>query len=435
MKKIFYFILMPIFLFINTNILYSAEKTNIGSPVAVQSKEDKRLAEAVLSNDLKTIMNIIDNGRNIEYTIYGGMTPLMLAAENSSFETVKLLIDKGANVNAYNTYLNPGIQCKCPQQNYNNVSYDKNDYDPGHNKTVLMYAMNNKDLKVAELLLDKGANINAKDLLRKTVLMYAVDKNNLQMVKLLIDRGANTNAEDSRRENVLFYALAKNNLQIMELLIDRGANINAKDRYPNVKIKYLNDNETVLMKALSSGNLKMAKLLIDKGAIISDRYTLLISAIESNNLETINFMISKGININETDKCGNTALMKASMLESAEIINFLIDKGANINAADVDGKNALFLAVEKSRGIKTLETIKLLVARGVNINWTDKNGETVLFYALRNEYGFPFLQYFIVDKKMDVTVKNKSNQTPLMVATQYENAKAVELIKKTTGAK
>jgi len=433
MKKILCFIFVSAFLFATAPVL-QAYKTHL--PVAhnnttVADKDQKYVpfVAAVLANDLKKIKQLIGDGADVNWTINGGMTVLMFAAERSSFETVKLLIEKGADVNAVNTYFYNGPRVKCFQP------WVKNDYHDGHNKTALFYALNNPDLKVTELLLDKGANINAKDISGETVLMYAIDdKNRPQIIKLLIAKGANINAKD-----------IKGSPQMIKLLIDRGANVNAKNNF----------NVTVLMKALHKGDLQTVKLLTDKGASINNAdNSLLASAIFSENTDVINFILSKGVNINETNKYGETALMDASKMGYTEIVKLLIEKGANINAVNAENKNALLFAVEAFNNpilegfngstqqeydefyrqtmdkinAQKFETSKILISNGININLTDNNGENVLFYASRNKRGFVFLQYFIIDKKMNATVKNKYNQTPLMVAIQGNNTKAVEIL-------
>lgn len=82
-----------------------------------------------------------------------GWTPLMIAAYNHSLESVDLLIKKGADVNA---------------QNYNLTS-------------VLMYAKSNSlisnSFKIIEKLIENGANIYLKDIYGKNVIDWVKNEN------------------------------------------------------------------------------------------------------------------------------------------------------------------------------------------------------------------------------------------------------------------
>ncbi|KAF0188359.1 MAG: Ankyrin, partial [bacterium] len=110
-----------------------------------------------------------------------GDLPLLHQASNENFETVKLLLDKGANPNTEN----------------NNSTLP----------SPLMVAVNAEHTEIVKILLDKGANPNIKDSEGNTPLMQAVSNGNEEIAKLLIGKGADVNAKANDGESVL--AIAK----------------------------------------------------------------------------------------------------------------------------------------------------------------------------------------------------------------------------------
>jgi ankyrin repeat protein len=187
---------------------------------------DAKLIDAVRSNDLNQVRTLLNNGANPNAS--GGMTALMYAAQNGHLETAKLLIDKGADVNA-------------------------KDYG----MTALMYAAQNGHLEIANLLIDEGADVNAQERDEgMTALMCAAQNGHLKTAKLLIYKGADVNAQDDDGMTALMYAAQNGHLEIAKLLIDKGADVNAQDRI----------GMTALMYASKEGNLEVVKTLIENGA-------------------------------------------------------------------------------------------------------------------------------------------------------------------------
>ena len=113
---------------------------------------------------------------------------------------------------------------------------------------------------VAELLLDRGANIEAV-YLGYGPLHAAVDSGSVAMVELLLDRGANIEAEDGISGNrPLHAAVDSGSVAMVELLLDRGANIEA---VPGGLGLFGN---RPLHAAARSGSVAMVELLLDRGA-------------------------------------------------------------------------------------------------------------------------------------------------------------------------
>ena len=110
---------------------------------------------------------------------------------DSPIAVLKLLLDKGADVNRGDEY----------------------------GTTPLIAAAQMGDCEVAKLLLDRGANIEKANDNWRAPLMTAVDANNKEMVKLLIERGADIIHGDGTT-NVMGLALEKGHHEVMRMLFN-----------------------------------------------------------------------------------------------------------------------------------------------------------------------------------------------------------------------
>lgn len=144
-------------------------------------------------------------------------------------DRVKLLIEKGANVDA--------VYCN-----------DDSGTAPWFKETrsALMLAASNYNTDTVKLLIENGANVNAANPRGETALMNAAGVfGSTDIVKLLIEEGANVNAVDCNGFTALMLAVSfypiSDNIDRVKLLIDNGAFINVKNKYGNTALSYVID--------------------------------------------------------------------------------------------------------------------------------------------------------------------------------------------------
>jgi len=89
--------------------------------------------------------------------------------------------------------------------------------------TLLHIAVRNKRTEIAQLLIDKGADVNAKDNRGRAPVHLAVEFGQKAIVEALIAKGADLNIIDGRADNALTLARKNNQKEIAELLIKNGA--------------------------------------------------------------------------------------------------------------------------------------------------------------------------------------------------------------------
>jgi ankyrin repeat protein len=128
-------------------------------------------------------------------------------------------------------------------------------------RTCLMTAALHGHLDICRLLIEKGAQVKAKDRSGYTPLHYAAEKGRIEIVRLLCDLGADVEAritEWPRGSRPLHMAAAYSHISIMKELIEvRNADINVRD----------DDGDTVLFIARRHGKANIIAYLISCGAI------------------------------------------------------------------------------------------------------------------------------------------------------------------------
>lgn len=164
-----------------------------------------------------------------------GMTAVMFAAWIGDSQTVRLLADAGADVNAKST----------------------------SGATPLMYAAMSGDVQSLRLLLAKGANPNLREQSGgMTALMYAVRKGDPQAVRLLTQEGSSDlTLRNQAGDTALLLATKKGSWQVVAALLPANPGLEDPDRF----------GQTPLMNAARTGNLGILLRLLDKGASVNAR--------------------------------------------------------------------------------------------------------------------------------------------------------------------
>ena len=158
-----------------------------------------------------------------------------------------------------------------------------------HKETPLMLAVNERDYYLVEFLLEKGANLNARDWDGQTALHKSSWLNgDLDILELLIEYGANVDAIDKHRRTPLMIAAGVNRTDIVKFLIGHGANVNARND---------NGSTALIIAATHDGNLKTVKYLVN--------------------------WANADITIHDND--GETALMIATQKELDDIAKFMMN--------------------------------------------------------------------------------------------------------------
>ncbi len=286
-------------------LLRSGVKVAVGHLISAVKVGYTRLAEL-----------IIDEGIDVNARGEDGSTALHVASGWGRIDIAKLLLAKGADVNA------------------RTVSQWS---DSG--STPLHWAARRGRCDIAGLLLAQRANVNAKDSEGRTPLHVAAKGCHCEVAKLLIDEGADVNTRDTDGESPLYTAVASGDGRMTQLLIDAGADIKDKG----------SRGQPLLHTAISSLNSfvrsDVVAPLLAAGADVNARalsdFTALHCAARDGHIRAAELLLAHGADVNARTVSGQTPLHFAVRRGHDDIVALLAEKGADVRAQDRSGKTPL----------------------------------------------------------------------------------------------
>ena len=336
--------------------------------------------------------------------------PLCRAAQYGDLAQVKTLLSGGANPNVLDDQgETPIMKAALAHSRYLPDGATKIDRDyPG----------------VVELLLDKGAEVDARDNSGRTALAMAVDGSASEyrvigadeaIARLLIARGADVNAQDQLGWSPLLKVL---NLwaeqpALTNFLLAKGASVNAR----------LKDGGTGLMLAARLGKDERIPLLLAKGADVNTQdkagttALMIASAVrwEEQALKMMKVMIAKGANLNLTDSKGWTAADRAAQAGYLDRAKLLLASGTKITDRRAFLKRAQNYALWRAIAGGEVSAAKALLEQGTDPNFRDDQGQTLLTIAANEEYSAG-KAILLLDHGALANLANSSGDTPLMIA-------------------
>ena len=270
--------------------------------------------------------------------------------------------------------------------------------------TPLHWAARGNALKTARLLVERGADIHAKDdVAGRTPLYFAAIWNAFETARFLFVRGADVNAKSTMYgETPLHSAAMGNAVKVARFLVEQGAHIHEKDK---------NGRTPVLWAAF--GAPETFHWLVDRGADFQAKDKTwgnhaLHYAARANAPEIAGWLIERRVDVNVRNKSGRTPLHHAALKRAPETARLLIKHGAKLNATNSEGRTPLHDASE----FDAIDVARLLVKHGADIHAkASKDGNTALHYAAR--LYDPDIARLLIEGRADVNVRNKKGWSPL----------------------
>jgi ankyrin repeat protein len=359
------------------------EKVDVNAPDA---QGTPALHAAVRLDDLELARTLLTAGADAKLPNRHGVRPFALAVGNGSPGMMRLLLDAGADPNAS---------------------------DPA-GEPMLLIAARVGVVEAVQLLLDRGAAVDATDTaFKQTPLMVAVRENHPTIVRLLIDAGANVNAR-TRTGQTPNWVLPNSVPGFGHGVgIVRGGLPQRGSRQP------IPGAMSPLLYAARDGRLEVARLLVTAGADVNqtdaNEITPLISAIVNNRPDVARFLMEHGADIHAADWYGRTPLWAA-----VETRNMDVDNATFVNSIDREPfldliKTLLARGVDPNVRTKEVPPIRRQFLRTTgSLEWVDFTGMTPFLYAARA--GDVTVMRLLLEHKADPHIPTFAGTTPLMAA-------------------
>lgn len=427
------------------------------------------LFSAVKINKFSRVKMLCQKGADVNQIDENNFTPLQYATFSDYLEMTNYLLNRGANIkdssnvgSSFNTALYKNrefiIQLFLKQQPGTIISLlnskpypliaailgdhpimvelvlylGANPYEAGNSGTGLHLAVRLGNPDIVKILLRyqkeldrtldaekiEGAHLRASlvksNLNGATALHLAVHYQHLEIVELLIDAGANVNARTKTNWTPLHFAAHNGDREIAETLLLNGA-----------KTNILSDTKkTSLLIAIEKKNEDVASILliaIDQDLAEADRCTLLLASILNKLNKTTLALLTKRTNVNFQTSFGSP-LHLAVELGELEAVKMLLEFGANPNCESGPSKcTPVQLAVIRGDNLILSE---LLAHKG---DFKQKhNGFTTLKLAAR--FGYSKIVEMLIKNGLDPNDQSQDGVPALPYAVLSNDLRSVQLL-------
>ncbi|KAJ3620763.1 hypothetical protein MTP99_004686 [Tenebrio molitor] len=304
------------------------------SMVTLDNKNENRLHCALVNSDTTVLTQMLREGYNMSKIVFGfshwsvKYTPLEFVVCWNNLPLVLFLLEKGVNPNVGRK--NPliiSIKRGFYQISEKLIILGANTCKPDKNgKTPLYWAVDTKNKKIINLLLDHGAELTIH-----TALLHAIDLGYLDVVQLLVERGAPLNVVSSGTP--LIRAIERSHSDITKYLIKRGADINLADKNGNLPLKV----------CMEKRNFEILNSMIEKGVKVDATLanSLLVCSLELEQVDMVEYFIKQGADVNQKNKNGQTLLSTALKNSDLRSFRLLIESGADQRLAEAEIKEKM----------------------------------------------------------------------------------------------
>lgn len=404
---------------------YLTERWGCYSPIHIASMfHNHELLEELIKIGASVNQKIFDNK-------FSGPTPLAISVkgyteENGTCEekhrhvrraeTVSVLLNNGANVNSWSSFIGlPLIEaCKYGYEGTVDVLLQNdaeiNIGDP------LKYACKKGHEHIVKVLIKHGAKINTTDPFCCTPLYHACEKGHEHVVRLLLNSNANINLRGCNKWYPLHRACQNGYEGIVQLLLNNNANVNVVNLF----------SESPLFYACQSGYENIVKLLINKGANVNhtkkDKRCPILGACTHGHINIVNLLLEYGAEVNLCDQNGCSPLSKACKYGHERLAQLLLAKNASINTLSTNGGGPLHGACKNGHE----NIVRLLLGKNACVNLCDADEITPIHEACEN--GHENIVQILLENSADINATSKEWGSPLCKACENGYKNIVELL-------
>ena len=125
----------------------------------------------------------------------------------------------------------------------------------GSNSSALHEAIATKDSELVRILIEGGANVDAKDVFGKPALHEAIALGDPAMVNILVEAGADVNAKNAFGDPALHRAILEGDSEMVRILVEAGADVNINNAF----------GDSAVSRAVQENNKEILRILTEAG--------------------------------------------------------------------------------------------------------------------------------------------------------------------------
>ncbi len=320
---------------------------------ALNASKSTPLIVAASNGHIQVIAFLLDKGADIQAVNKWRRTALHYAADGSHMEAAKLLLEKGADINGHKDFPYTPLHIASARGDEEMVdlllSKGADVNIQSSSGYPLHRAVNGGNTNIIRKLLKAGADINAViTSLGWTPLHQAASSGRFEAAEVLVEKGINLNTVDKFGATALHYAVRSGDREagkVAVLLLKSGAEFNTTAI----------DGSTPLLTAVQRGKDEAVKLLIEKGADNSTRdkttkRTMLHFAAIHGYGNIAGLLIENKIDIHVQDKFGKTALDYAEIHGNQKVAEYIYAAGGKSGETEKNFGHSRYLSEPLSKG-------------------------------------------------------------------------------------
>lgn len=195
------------------------------SSALVQAGAYEDILIAANNDETAAVVNLVKRGMDVNTTDPSGTTLLMIAARNGNVPLLQSLLASRANVNRRNRHGDTALLMAVlkPSLEASKLLLDHGADPNPPGWAPLHYSMLSDSKEIAKLLIAKGANVDARAPNSQTALMLAVKQGKIELVTLLVEANADKDLKDADGVTALGHARKMDHSDTIKYLQKVGA--------------------------------------------------------------------------------------------------------------------------------------------------------------------------------------------------------------------
>eukprot|EP00994_Dinema_validum_P000415 NODE_107_length_2523_cov_69.948666_g74_i0.p1 GENE.NODE_107_length_2523_cov_69.948666_g74_i0~~NODE_107_length_2523_cov_69.948666_g74_i0.p1 ORF type:complete len:733 (+),score=198.69 NODE_107_length_2523_cov_69.948666_g74_i0:29-2227(+) len=391
----------------------------------------------------ETVRLLLEHGADARAVAGDGVTALMVGCIHPAVREVLLKAGAGADINAADcdgfTALHYAARCGTAADVEALLAAGA---DSGtvqaDGTTALMHAALSGKAETVALLVLRGADVNAVNEEGLSAIMLAAQLGLVPVVTTLVGHGADLKACCANGRTLMMVVAAESSekqMETLEALLDLGVPATGVDNEGNTTaIHYINSQFCGAQDPdVSSAPLRGLELLIKHGADPIAPSTTdhpMIRAIYTGSVAILGCLLAHKADVNVVHE-GQTPLQAALdatfMCCTHSLVMFLAANGAAVNVADAEGMSPFLMACASGE-VKTLE---VLLAHGADLNAVSRDGKNAMGHCVcgSDTTMIEAKVDLLLSKGLAIDQADPDGRTPLMLAAETGSL-AVELLLK-----